>query len=435
MSTRKDQFEDRQSALSQGFEGSDTPDDIEIPSCTIEDVDRSVFNLFDKQLPFQAKNKEGAKKIPVIFATGERFAVLRRKEALRDKKGALILPLVSIMRTGIEQDVSHGTGPGQNGPITIHKRLSKESSLYKRLVNQHRLKNQDNVAHQSNQLNPDGAGTEPGSIGTRRLPLSRTQDSRDGKLLTTKLGENIYETITMPPVKFYTATYDVTLWSQYTQEMNDMLMTIMSLYQNNHQRTFKLETDKGYWFVGFVASPLTPDNNADDFTDDERLIRYSLEIKVAGYVIAPDYPGAPSYIRRSVSAPMISFETVQTFGNAQSSGKGIPTITPDMSLLKDLYSEFDPVPTQEVGIPPTNQMLNRLNEALPGSGAETASIGGQTTGGSPAAGTTIIKTTTDIFTGEKTNKVIKIKGSNQRKGETVLREELAIDLGDLFDSK
>ena len=113
MSTRKDQFNQRANAVAQGFEGTDIPSDIEIPTCTIEDVDRSVFNLFDKQLPFQSSLGDGQKKIPVIFATGERFAVLRRKEPLRDKGGALILPLVSIMRTGVSQNVDHGIGPGQ----------------------------------------------------------------------------------------------------------------------------------------------------------------------------------------------------------------------------------------------------------------------------------------------------------------------------------
>ena len=101
MSTRRDITQINNSEP-MGFEGNDTPGDIEIPPCTVEDVDRSVFNLFDKQLPFQAKtNSEGIKRIPVIFATGERFAVLRRKEPLRDKTGAIILPLISIMRSGI----------------------------------------------------------------------------------------------------------------------------------------------------------------------------------------------------------------------------------------------------------------------------------------------------------------------------------------------
>ena len=439
MSTRKDQFEERPNAIAQGFEGSDSPSDIEIPSCTIEDVDRSVFNLFDKQIPFQAKDKDGLKKIPVIFATGERFAVLRRKEPLRDKGGALILPLISIMRTGVSQNVDHGIGPGQGGPITITKRIAKESQLYQQLKNKHDLQNADGLAHSSHNSAVKGDGTTPGQVGTRRESSPRSNDSRSGMLLKPSLGENIYETITIPPVKFYTATYDITLWSQYTQEMNDMLMTIMSLYQNNHQRTFKLETDKGYWFVGFVDSELAPGNNVDDFTDDERLIRYSFSIKVAGYVIAPEYPGAPSYIRRSISSPQISFSTVQPLGDFRVQPAGVPKRNdPDLHLLKDLYSEYDPMPSVGVGemgsSAGTAAVAAAINAVASEVGSESAAVGGYSSQNSNSSAK-IITTTTDPFTGEKTTKVLRIKSTNQRKGETVLREEQLFDFGDLFKVK
>ena len=440
MSTRKDQFNKRANAVEQGFEGTDVPSDIEIPSCTIEDVDRSVFNLFDKQLPFQANNKDGLKKIPVIFATGERFAVLRRKEPLRDKGGALILPLISIMRTGVSQTVDHGIGPGQGGPITITKRIAKESQLYHQLKNKHGLKNADGLAHDSHSSNSKGDGTEPGQVATRKESSPRSLDSRSGELLKPSLGENLYETITIPPVKFYTATYDITLWSQYTQEMNDMLMTIMSLYQNNHQRTFKLETDKGYWFVGFVDNQLSADNNADDFTDDERLIRYSFSMKVAGYVIAPDYPGAPAYLRRTISSPQISFSTVQPNGSFKVAPGGLPKRNdPDMHLLKDLYSEFDPMPSVGVGQGGQGPALESVGSKTPNEGPDGMGGGSTSLGGFDSQNSNnsakIITTTIDPFTGEKVSKVLRIKSTNQRKGETVLREEQLFDFGDLFKVK
>lgn len=462
MSTRRDQFNERPNAQAQGYEGTDSPSDIEIPSCTIEDVDRSVFNLFDKQLPLQSKDLSGSKKIPVIFATGERFAVLRRKEPLRDKGGALILPLVSIMRTGVSQNVDHGIGPGQGAPITITKRISKDSQIYNQLKNRHDLRNQDGMAHSSHASKVPGDGTEPGQVATRRESSPRSPASRAGELLKPDMGGNIFETLTIPPVKFYTATYDITLWSQYTQEMNDMLMTIMSLYQNNHQRTFKLETDKGYWFVGFVDSEISADNNADDFTDDERLIRYSFSMKVAGYVIAPEYPGAPAYIRRSVSSPEISFSTVQPKGNFKVSAgaAGIPKRNdPDMHILKDLYSEFTPIPSVGVAQNTPSAALEAVNSKEP-SGGGPAGVGYPSTGGGSGGSSggnangagggaslggfesqnsnnsaKIITTTTDPFTGEKVSKVLRIKSTNQRKGETVLREELMIDFGDLFKVK
>ena len=449
MSTRKDQFFDRPNAQAQGFEGSDSPSDFEIPSCTIEDVDRAVFRLFDKQLPLQAKETgSGNKKIPVIFATGERFAVLRRKEPLRDKAGALILPLVSIMRTGMTQAVDHGMGPGQGGPITIVKRIAKESQIYNKLVNLQGIQNQDSLA--SSTANPNtaakGEGTEPGSVGSRREPKPAALSDRQGSLLAPRIGDNIYETLTIPPVKFYTATYDITFWSQYTQEMNDMLMTVMSLYQNNHQRTFKLETDKGYWFVGFVDTDLALGNNSDDFTDDERLVRYSFSLKVGAYVIAPEYPGAPAYVRRTVSAPQISFSTVSPNGgfSLSSGNRGAPSRNdPDMHILKDLYSEFDPLPSVGVGqggAAGLSQAVNSIGGELgpsadgnPASGGS-AAIGGQESSNSNKS-TNIITTEIDPFTGKKVKKVLRIKSSNQRKGETVLQEEGMIDLGDLFRVK
>ena len=119
MSTRFSKEREDGVSVATGYEGYNIPEDEFIPPCTIEDVDRAVFTLFNKDLPMVYSYKEESKRIPVIFATGERFAVLRRKRPLRDKHGALILPLVSIMRSGIAQDVDRGMGPGQNAPITI----------------------------------------------------------------------------------------------------------------------------------------------------------------------------------------------------------------------------------------------------------------------------------------------------------------------------
>ena len=284
MSTREDETFLTEGQIQQA---NSIPDDFEIPNCTIEDVDRALFNLFDKQIPFVSRRKESTRRIPVIFATGERFAVLRRKEPLRDKQGAIILPLISIMRTGVSQTPTMGAATSQNLPMTIRQRLSPEDPLYQRLVNKNNFRSSDNLI--SEEAQPDYpavlTGTIPGRIASRCAPSRTTSmNSREGKVLPPQLGQNIFEVITMPPPKYYTATYEVTFWSQYTQEMNNMLMTMMSLYQSYSQRSFKLETPKGYWFVGYGGEALSPGNNFDDFTDNERVIRYSFEITVPAYI-------------------------------------------------------------------------------------------------------------------------------------------------------
>ena len=84
------------------FDGNNSPEDFTIPSIGIEDIDRAIFELFDKKLSFEVKSQGKLQKVPVIFAAGERFALTRRKNPLRDKDNALILPIISIARNDID---------------------------------------------------------------------------------------------------------------------------------------------------------------------------------------------------------------------------------------------------------------------------------------------------------------------------------------------
>ena len=58
-----------------GYEGDGNTDYV-VPSCGVEDLDLAIFNLFDKQIPLYYDFHGEVKKVPVIFATGERFALL-----------------------------------------------------------------------------------------------------------------------------------------------------------------------------------------------------------------------------------------------------------------------------------------------------------------------------------------------------------------------
>ena len=48
--------------------GSSRNSDIVVPPCSIEDVDRALFNLFNKDLDlFYNENGKNTKRIPIIF--------------------------------------------------------------------------------------------------------------------------------------------------------------------------------------------------------------------------------------------------------------------------------------------------------------------------------------------------------------------------------
>ena len=328
------------------------PDDFEIPNCTIEDVDRALFNLFDKQLPFSYTRKGVAHRCPVIFASGERFAVLRRKRPLRDKSGTLILPLVSIMRTGINQTPTMGAGTNQNAEIVLSKKLSSKDPDYQKILNKAGLKNSDDhsVSVKPTKQISDSSPTP----GENPIP-GRIQSSEDSGRLTTgptlnpELNNNIFEFITMPAPKYYTATYDITFWTQYTKQMNDLIMSLMSMYQSYSQRTFKIETDKGYWFVAYAGDSLSPGNNFEDFSDSERLVRYSFEVTVPAYIVGNVVPGDQSSFRRTYSAPIIQFgiETVSK-DIPKTAPAGIQSGKPEDYVLEDIRSISEPLPGQAV---------------------------------------------------------------------------------------
>ena len=440
MSTRN--YKNREDSFSSatGKEGANIPEDLSIPPCTVEDVDRALFDLFDKQLPFLYRHKKGQKKAPVIFASGERFAVLRRKRPLRDKSGALILPLVSIMRSGVTQTAERGSGTAQNAPMTIRKRLAPEDPLYQKLLNKQSIQNADAItsndaileggidADPTDKMNYNKKAASPGRIASRSNQVNVSMSARRHKQIQPSVGNNIYEVITMPPPKYFTATYEVTFWSQYTTQMNDMINAMMSLYQSYSQRTFQLETPKGYWFVGYVGENLNSGNNFDDFADSERLIRYSFEVKVPAYLVGPAYPGAQNPLRRFVSAPQISFDALIFDKEIDTqTPSGIPTGDPEDLILDDLRTVEEPLPGQAIGkaslAASDSRGIFRQRDA---SQVSNRDINGDYLGGATSDDnrTKIIEIENDPFTGKKVKKKLHVKTRTNRKGETVLREAL-----------
>ena len=407
--------------------GSSRANDITVPSCTIEDVDRALFKLFNEDIPLYYKeNNKNSKRIPVVFATGERFAVLRRKKPLRDKAGALILPLVSILRSGVNQTAAHGAGTNQTADIVIKKKLSSKDPSYQRLVNKEGLENADDRAvsgHYVPNIDPaakDGSGTVPGEIARRRPDRVVDPIFKEGKLISQKISNNIFEIFTMRAPKYFTATYDITIWAQYMQQMNRILDAVMSSYHSQTGRTFRIETDKGYYFTAFFGDSLGSELNFDDFSDDERIIKYTLSVEVTGYIINPSFPGEESTIRKYISAPQITFDMTQVSAMPESIVvAGIPSGKPDDYIMQDLNTMDDPRKAGVIG-----------GDAVTPNPAyyKTTTVGGTTAGKEPL---TVERVYQDEVTGEMVKQKLNIKSRNQRKGETVYSEQITFDLGEI----
>jgi hypothetical protein len=320
MSTKYDINNDKRYAPT-GYEGGGNTNYV-VPSCGVEDLDLAMFNLFDKQIPLYYDLHGEIKKVPVIFATGERFALLRRKQPITDRNGALILPLISITRSSLENVPSKGIANNQMFPNIITKRLSHKDLVYRQQQNIEKLKN-----------------------------VKGEDLSQEGDLsLKPRIEKNIVETIEMPAIKYFGANYEISIWSSFTQQMNKLLETIMSAYTLNPGQQFRLESDKGYTFSAFVDGSISQDTNYSDFTDAERYIKYNMTINATGYIIAPNILGGKTALRSFVSAPEISFDVLEEHVNLDPQLGGIVDPDPNAHMFDHLATEDSLSPAQMIGV-------------------------------------------------------------------------------------
>jgi hypothetical protein len=300
------------------YDGDNAPEGFDFPNIGIEQIDRAVFDLFENELNIQTTSQGEAKKVPVIFATGERFALTRRKNPIRDKNNTNILPLISILRQNLD------IGPRQGGKgtaisfraqpnYTIKYRLSESDRNYQNLVNKQGLKNQDNVSSSKNFIDSENKLTaEPGKVASRRK--ENIQFSKSGKInLHQNVNNNIFEIIQTPYPYFIAITYDIVFWAQYMQQGNQMIEYFLNKIRvPGGELPFK--TKEGYELVAFVDDNISFNNNFDQLTSEERIIKYNFSITVPGYLLNTKISGVPAGLRSYYSAPVIDFSYNTTQG-------------------------------------------------------------------------------------------------------------------------
>lgn len=220
-----------------------------IKPVTIKTVDQSCIDYFDKRLNIHVDSgTDKRSKVPVIFATGERWALIRDNKGIRDDNGTLILPLISVRRTLIDRTPGEHALGQETPSITIRKQIHSktaniQNALYARAV--------------------------------RGFPQPKR--------------EPVYEYLTIPFPDFANVYYEIVIWAQYQNQMNEILEKIFYNYDHGDSFVMPVEYDghkrKGnsYYFVGFRDGNVAPQSNVEEFSDQERIIKYLYTIKVPAY--------------------------------------------------------------------------------------------------------------------------------------------------------
>jgi hypothetical protein len=221
---------------------------------TIETVDRAIYNWFDKTVDAHVKYVNGErKKVNIKISTGERFVSSRQNSDIRDDKGMLILPIMSVRRTSIVPTPDMQALGTDTSNFKFSKRIDKK---------------------------------------TRTL-----MNANNSRLSSQKLVDPIvYEVYTVPYPDRMTVSYDIIAYAQYISQMNEIIEKVFHQLDirnsfvaplNNHHRHPPLgeqfeerkKIEDGY-IVGFFDNNLSDSSNFEEFTEQERIIKWSTSITV-----------------------------------------------------------------------------------------------------------------------------------------------------------
>jgi len=246
--------------------------EIPFQPSTIETIDQAVFDFIDKDFNVFSTTNKGWKKTPVIWVAGERAYQIKRDKGLRDLNGTLILPIITIERTGITKSMSKRGVVNAHLP-SIGDAKGSPDIVYARRVQQDKTNNfrsADAKRRYAKQLNFPGKDFKTGPYQAYKSPGS---------------GKIVYEYISMPLPVYLDMTYSITLRSEYQQQINEMSVPFMTRTGNINQIMIEQE---GHFYEAFFQQEFAQTNNLSNLEQEERTYETKIDIKVLGYVQGSD---------------------------------------------------------------------------------------------------------------------------------------------------
>ena len=203
--------------------------DVKNPSVTLMDIDGAILHYFEKVIKPSVEDNGENVKVPVMYASPERWKAIQRDGFMKDKKRQTITPVIAYRRTSIEKDESLPIDKlDANNPhhfYTFEKKFSN--------VNRY-----------------DNFSTQIGLLPQRE-----------------------YYNVTMPD--YVTITYDFIVWTTYIEQMNKIVERVVY-------------SDGAYWGdpdkMKFRTS-IDSFTDATEVSDAERLVRTTFSVTMKGYLL------------------------------------------------------------------------------------------------------------------------------------------------------
>jgi hypothetical protein len=228
-------------------------EDIPIKMSTIETIDGAILDHLRDMNTFIVGSK-GFEQLPVIWVSAERAFQSKKNKEYRDADGTIVLPVLTLERTAMQKSLTRKGSIYGNVPPQV---LGNSIALAKRVV-------QDKTS------NFEGARLNK-TFGQINFP------STPEKV--------VYETAFVPMPVYTYVTYQVTIRTQYIQQMNQALLPFLN--KGGGINSFFISKD-GHRFEAFLAEDFAPQNNLSSMGADERTIETQFNINVLGYVLGSE---------------------------------------------------------------------------------------------------------------------------------------------------
>ena len=227
-----------------------------IQPSTLENIDRALFEYIDSEFDISCDTNKGFKKAPVVWLSAERAFQIKNNKEIRDDKGILILPIITVERTSLSNNLSNkGIFQAHVPPILDEKGGS---------ITIGRVINQDKT---SNFANADAYKW--------RKQVNFPKENK----------KVVYQNISIPLPVHVEMMYRITLRCEYQQQMNQMVTPFIT--KTGAVNHFLLRRNE-HKYEAFIEDSFSPTTNSSNLGTDEKMYQADVNIKVLGYIIGED---------------------------------------------------------------------------------------------------------------------------------------------------
>ena len=239
--------------------------EIEFQPSSLETIDGAMLRFIDEELNLFATTNDGFKKVPVLWVTAERAFQIKHNKDLRDGEETLILPLITVNRATVtkEQDYRgtvyanlYPVNDEKGGTITIARKINqKKTAEFQNAVSSRR-------------------------VGPNHKVYGKMANTNKRNMSTAK---TVYETITIPLPVWVKVIYQISIRTEYQQQMNELIRPFLTVPGNS--RMPKRIENEGHFYEVFIDGSFANNSNQANIGMEQRNYETDISIEVMGYLI------------------------------------------------------------------------------------------------------------------------------------------------------